>query len=224
MKVAVLGRGQSLREYGKGKVYSEFDAIYIVNDFNQEIELLGLHRFLKRTTHVVGRQSMNSLSEKMYTALGIDTIQSNCFDMKNFIHEKEFAIKVVPLPKCMEGRGYPPLPWAVIHEAMTCAAFFEHSEIIDILQHEHMKQIYGMRRELVPVRAWPTTGMLAIDLALTENELNEIHLFGFDFYEKDYLVKKNAPYQNPNWIKAKMMKYHLGQLEQEYENVKFDRH
>ena len=221
-KVAVLGRGASLLEYAKH--YTEFDTLYIVNDFMQEIEMLGLHKFLgKHITHVVGRTPQNSMHRQYYEKLGIDTIQANCLLMKNFIHEKEFAIKVLPLPKCMEGRGYPTLPWDVIHEAISCEAFFEHDEMIDILQHQHRKQICGIRRELVPIRAWPTTGLLAIDLALTENALDEIHLFGFDFYEKDYLVKKKAAYQNSEWVKVKMMKYHLKHLEEEYKNVRFFR-
>jgi len=222
-KVAVLGRGASLREYAKH--YTEFDYLYIVNDFMQEIEMLGFHKFLgKHITHVVGRTPQNSMHRQYYEKLGIDTIQANCFLMENFIHENEFAIKVLPLPECMKGRGYPTLSWDVIHEAISCEAFFEHWEMLDFLEKEYEEAIWETQiRELVPIRIWPTTGILAIDLALTENNLDEIHLYGFDFYENDYLVKKKAAYQNAEWVKVKMMKYHFSHLEQEYENVRFFR-
>ena len=118
----------------------------------------------------------------------------------------------------MDTRGYKTLTWDLI---------FQHTVGRDknllntYLMRKYLLQIFEAQKKRVPVRIWPTTGILAIDLALTENKLDEIHLFGFDFYANDYLVKKKADYQNPGWVKVKMMKYHLAQLKKEYSDVEF---
>jgi hypothetical protein len=70
-------------------------------------------------------------------------------------------------------------------------------------------------------RAWPTTGMLAIDLAIAENNLDSLYLFGFDLYLSDYMVKKNRSYQNAEWDKSKMMRYYLEDIVKEFTNITF---
>lgn len=215
-KIAVLGRGKSLSVYPD---FSHlFDKIYIVNDFNQEVWMIGLNHFIgKKIVHVVGRQPTNSLTKKLYAKLNMSSIQSNCFLMENFIHEGDFCVKVDCLPDCMRGRGYPTLPWSLILKYTN----HKRRELCNLLEHNQKAMIAEFQEKPIPIRCWPTTGLLAIDLALVENQVDELYLFGFDMYDDDYMIKKKRLYQNKNWDKAKMMVYHLDSLKKEFSNVVF---
>ncbi|MHA2023956.1 MAG: hypothetical protein ACTSWQ_09880 [Candidatus Thorarchaeota archaeon] len=221
MRLAVLGRGKSLLWY---KDHSRmFDKIYIVNDFNREIPMLGAEHFVGReVVHVVGRESSNALSESIYGDLGIECVQSNCFLPQNFIRASSFPLPVKMLPKSMKKRGYPTLPWDLMHKHTS--EHGDYKKLGRFLEATYSAQILEAQKKPIPIRAWPTTGILAIDLALVENAIGEIHLFGFDMYAEDYLVKSNRAYQNSEWTKSKMMVYHLDQLMKEFMDVKFHQH
>lgn len=219
MKIAVLGRGKSLEFYSK---YSHlFDKIYIVNDFTVEIGILGIANFVgKEVVHVVGRQISNSLTREMYQKLGISSIQSNCFLMKNFIHQEKFQAPIKLLPTSMQKRGYPSLSWSLILEHIE--KYGNHEDLCSFLEKTYAEEIEKNLSKPIPIRGWPTTGLLAIDLTLVENKLDEVYLFGFDMYKSDYMIKKNRSYQNADWDKSKMMLCHLDFLKAEFLNVKFN--
>ena len=72
---AVLGRGKSLLRFPD--FVEKIDKIYLVNDFNDELKMLGLKLFkYKKMMHVVGR-GPNQLKDKYFENLGIKKIISN---------------------------------------------------------------------------------------------------------------------------------------------------
>jgi len=101
------------------------------------------------------------------------------------------------------------------------SSFDTHQEMCDYVDETYAEDIVKNIKQSHCHRAWPTTGLLAIDLALIENFPEEVYLFGFDMYETDYMVKNNRPYQNPGWDKSKVMKYYLEVLVKEFKDTKF---
>ncbi len=207
--IAVLGRGKSLLKYPR--YAKKIQKLYIVNNFEYEIKRLGLGCFVgKEIIHVVGRSGGNVLSKKIYETLGIKKIQSNSFSELEFGKEGRYPVPVSHLPASMSKRGYPPIKWKKILEK---AKGRSYKELMHILPKNYPKEKC--------IRGWPTTGLLAIDLALFTEKPKSLYLFGFDLYRRSYLVKKNAPYQNEENPKSKAMYYHLCQLVEEFSKCKF---
>jgi hypothetical protein len=217
MKMAVLGRGDSLSKY-KDHSHS-YENICIVNNFNREIELIGMNHFKgKNIKHVVGR-GPNNLKPFLYKELDIREVQSNCLKIKQFGSTSKYVVKVVPLGKHMKDRGFPPLDWDTYLKHKD--DFDNYKELVSFISDNYSNEIKSRMAKRNNVRGWPTTGLLSIDLALSSFELEEIHLFGFDFYEQDYMVRKNKNGQNRDSLKSKMMRYFLQQLINEFKDTKF---
>lgn len=192
-RVAVLGRGESLKAY---RDYAHlFKRIYIVNNFREDIENIKTAFRGKEIIHVASRKGPNYLTKQQYKTYNVVRVQSNAFKTRLIENAHLFYKKPVTMPEFMNDRGYAPIGWSAILVNKVGAKILSPNK-----------------------RCWPTTGLLAIDLALMENKLKEIYLFGFDFYEKPYLtglVKKQDP------AKVEMMKQHLSTLKVEFKDTKF---
>ncbi len=187
--IVVLGRGESLQNY---RDYSHlFKKVYIVNDFNREIDEIGFGHFKnKEIVHVASRNG-KPLSKKNYHRLKIKKVQTNAF--KHHLIKTKFPIPTKTMPESMKTRGYEPYGWDKILNGETG------------------------KRKSPNKRCWPTTGLLAIDLALIENHPRELYLFGFDFYEKPYMCgQKITPKSD---AKLTMMKQHLNKLDSEFDTI-----
>lgn len=203
--IAILGRGLSLQCFPAHS--DEFSVLYLVNNFGKEIKLFGLEHFKhKKLIHMVGR-GPNNLSRSLYKELNIPFVQSNSFNATSFRNAKRYPIPVRYLPEQMRRRGYPPLEWSYFLKLSKRYSYDQISQIV--------KNFWA------PERGWPTTGLLAIDLALMTEETDQISLFGMDLYREKYLVKKNKPYQTAKWAKSKMMAVYLRKLVQEFKQTKF---
>jgi len=194
-RIAVLGRGQSLsiyRDYAK-----LFKKIYIVGNFNKEIYDVGIGSFRgKEIVHVAARKGKTSLKKKLYKELKIKRVQSCAFKTKLIENKDDFGVKLQTMPEYMKTRGYPPVGWDNI-----------------------MSENYDAPLRSPNKRCWPTSGLTAIDLALVENNPDEIYLFGFDFYQKPYLSSNQTCKKEP--AKVEMMHIHLQKLINEYDKTKF---
>lgn len=220
--IAVLGRGPSLIRY---KEFSDqFEKIYISNDFKVEVGFLGMNHFLnKEVVHICGNSKANFLTPDLYKQLKIDSIRCNAFYAHQYLKLGKGLtfLKIIYLDKEWWTRGYPPVPWK---EIIKYIDQYEYDELCVFLENKYKSQIEKEKiAERVNIlRAWPTTGLLAIDKALFENNPEAIYLFGFDCYGGDYLVKKNPyPHQTYEWEKSKMMRYHLKHLVKEFSNTLF---
>lgn len=207
--IAVLGRGQSLKKYSD--LHSKYDKVYIVNQFKSEIDLLGIDKFKdKDIIHVVGR-GKNSLGD-YYKLINLIRIQSNSASQASFKknHRNYPSDKLAYLSKGMLERGYPPADW---------------KKVLKLSRKLNFPFLRQKLKEISPKFSepgWPTTGILAIDLALFENNPKTIDLFGFDLYKEHYLVKKNQKYQNSEWDKSKAMTLHLSYLCNEFSETSFN--
>lgn len=190
VKIAVLGRGQSLQNY---RDYSHmFKKVYIVNNFNKEIDDIGFGHFKnKEIVHVASRKGPTMLSQKNYHRLKIKKVQTNAF--KHHLVKSKFPIPFKTMPESMKTRGYEPFGWENILNGKTG------------------------KRNSPNKRCWPTTGILAIDLALVENNPKELYLFGFDFYESPYLCGQKITPKSDS--KIAMMKRHLNKLDSEFDTI-----
>tara|TARA_Y100000034_G_scaffold69476_1_gene83887 strand:+ start:1551 stop:2249 length:699 start_codon:yes stop_codon:yes gene_type:complete len=215
--IAILGRGASLLKFKE--FHHKFDEVVIVNNFNEEIRLLGASCFLgKKIRHVVGR-GKNSLKNDLYNKLGIKKVQSNCFSLDNFYSKSQYKVKVKCLPKVMRRRGFPCLPWDVILRYKD--SHDSACKLREFLELKYRKEILKNQKKSKSLRAWPTTGILAIDHSLVTGKFKTVYLFGFDFYDNNYMIKQNASYQNKEWAKSKVMKYYLSELFNEFYDVSF---
>ena len=194
-RIAVLGRGMSLQYF---RDYSHlFKKIYIVNSFSKEITEAGSGNFRnKEIIHVVSRKGNTALTKREYSRFKIKRIQSNAFRKDLIENKKYFKGKVSIMPEYMNERGYEPVGWDKI-----------------------AKGEFTGKRKSPNLRAWPTTGLMAIDLALTENKPEEIYLFGFDFYEQPYFAIKRDTKRDPD--KIMMMEHHMDSLVREFKNTTF---
>lgn len=213
--IAILGRGESLMRYVD---FSHlYDEIYIVNNFTKEINLIGdVHFKNKCVNHIVGR-GKNNLELSLYKKLGINFIQTNSFRLKDFVGISNFPIPIKPLNSSMRERGFPPLAWDIYLKYKD--DFPNYKELIKFVENKHKKDIEERIRKKKSIRAWPTTGLLSIDFVLFLKNPKEIHLFGFDFYEKEYMIK-DIGYKDRG-LKPEMMKYYLQQLINEFNKTRF---
>ena len=198
MKIAVLGRGKSLNRYKP----TGYDKLYLVNDMTEEIKILGINMFdAEEIIHVCGRKGATVMCGDTYHNLGVNRIVVNAISLNHICnikrHQQSHDRKIEARPEMMNTRGYPPYGWKAILKEKTKA----------------LKSDNG--------NCWPTTGLFAIDLALMENSPKEIHLFGFDLYQRNYLIKKNRPHQTKSNPKVKAMKMCLEKLVREFKETKF---
>ena len=191
--VAVLGRGESLQVY---RDYSHLiDKVYIVNNFNSDLWDVGAAHFKgKEIIHVASRKGPNALSRKNYIRFKIRRVQSNAFKTRLIDNIESFSVRPETMPASMRQRGYEPYGWDNIVDGRTA------------------------KRKSPNLRCWPTTGLLAIDLALVENRPEKIYLFGFDMYEKPYL---NGKVKVQDDAKQKMMFWHIHSLVSEFKGTQF---
>lgn len=192
-RIAVLGRGLSLQIY---RDYAHlFSKIYIVNNFKGDINEIGAQHLVgKEIIHVASRKGPNYLTKHQYKRLGVRRIQSNAFKASLVENRKLSPKSVSTMPSYMKDRGYEPYGWE------------------KILKGEKGK------KKSPNWRAWPTTGLLAIDLALVENKPDEIYLFGFDFYKKPYL---DGHTKDQSEAKSQAMQMHLEKLVAEFHGTQF---
>ena len=191
--VAVLGRGQSLQVY---RDYSNLvSKVYIVNNFNTDLWDVGASHFKgKEIIHVTSRKGPNALSRKNYLRFKIRRVQSNAFQSRLIDNAKSFSVRPQTMPDSMRQRGYEPYGWENILAARVS------------------------KRKSPNLRAWPTTGLLAIDLALVENHPCNLYLFGFDMYDAPYFCGK---IKEQDGFKKKMMSVHLQKLVHEFSDTTF---
>lgn len=202
--IAVLGRGESLKRFLKFQIGGvRYRKIYLVNSFEEECDLIGLSIYsAEHIIHICGRKGASVMGMMTYEKLNIKRVVSNAINHKmisNIKRHRQAGTKPECRPEFMNDRGYPPLGWDAILEGKTKGK---------------LKSKNG--------RSWPTTGIYAIDLALMEHRHTpEIHLFGFDFYEEHYMVKKNRPYQHRKNPKMKVMKLYMEKLVREFDRTQF---
>lgn len=199
-KICVLGRGKSLIRYQP----QYWNHIYMVNNMTEEIKLIHPREFTEKTsyapiTHVTGRKGATVIDETIYEIIKPYRIISNAISEDKICNIKRYGeiFRPIPRPKAMNIRGYKPIGWKAIYKG----------------KNGKLKSDNG--------NAWPTTGLFAIDLALTEKEPEQIWLYGFDCYREKYLVKDNRPYQTQDSPKIKMMYVYLRKLVQEFNNTIF---
>lgn len=221
--VAVLGRGQSLKEYPTHS--SKFQTLYLVNNFNLEIAILGNEHFEgKDVVHVVvtgDNASFKSPALKLFRSI---RIQCNCIVRHN--HKIYYSSPIDLLSDEMLRRGYPQFPQgegfrSCWEEILSHAPrFTKGRDLVAYLEKEHVDFLTKKKAKQPSstCRMWPTTGLLAIELALVQERPDQLYLFGFDFYEKPYLVKKSPTATSDT---VAMMKYHLRELVREFDRTEF---
>lgn len=194
--IAVCGRGKSLGRYLRNIKWSK---LYLVNNFDDEIYRLGLTKDSAfEIIHVAGRKGATVLTPENYEKLNIRRIVSNSMTANLIDNIKRYRGRKPEIrPEYMNHRGYPGSNWEEILRGK--------------VKEKHKENGH----------CWPTTGMFAIDLALRENHPNDIHLFGFDMYREQYLVKPNRPHQKPNNAKYLCMALYLNKLVNEYKGTTF---
>ncbi len=226
MIVGVLGRGSSLVNYEKH--HQLMDKIYIVGNFQKEIKKMGTKYFLgKKIVHVVGRGHIG-LTKDMYRKLGIKSVQTICHTLDHFCSgggkkfKKHFPskMKLKTVPECMVKRGYPPLPLEILHECLN--KFDDYKEMCSFLEEKYAnkKELWATRR----VRYWPQTGSYAVDLALTENEVDKLYIYGIDRYQdlSLYFTRYKGDFEETRHTKnTDFCLYHIGSLVKEYPTTEF---
>lgn len=228
MKIAILGRGISLKEYFK---YSHlFKKIYIVGRFYKEIKKIGISFFEdKEIIHVVSRTD-RALRNNYYEKLNIPYIQTACHDLKKQFRNskgkdlcKKFPknIKLKEVPVYMRERGYPPLSGGDIINFIK--KFNNYKELCVFLENKFPKKIKTIGRLTRRSRYWPTAGAFCIDLVLNENKLKELYFFGIDNYTTlTYSFYKDMEfsdvYENSG---TKMAFYHIKEMIKEFPKVQF---
>ena len=228
MKIAILGRGISLKEYSN---YSHlFKKIYIVGRFYKEIKKIGISHFKdKEIIHVVSRTD-RPLRNNYYKKLNIPYIQTPCHSLeKQFKNNKgkDYRIKfpkdieLKKVPSCMKKRGYPPLSGGDIIDFID--KFDNYKKLCIFLEKEFPEKIKRIGKLTRRTRYWPTAGAFCIDLILNENKLKELYIFGIDNYTTlTHILYKSHEftdtYENSG---TKMAFYHIKEMVKEFSNIKF---
>lgn len=200
--LAILGRGKSVISYAKYS--SKFPRIYIVNTFNGEIQVIGEEHFYgKELIHVQGPGFDHALND---------------YGLFSSVEVLENNNSTTPV---MMQRGYiATTTWEEILEKSKEEP--NHKALIAKLNEDHKEQLVEWRkmRPHISGRTWPTIGLFAIEFALVTESPAELYLYGFDFYESDYVTKPTRLYKCTPVIAA-MMKYHLEQLIREFTDTYF---
>ena len=214
--IAVLGRGTTLARYAD--YHHLFDTVYIVNNWNAEIDYFGYDKFDgKKVIHVVGR-GKNFLTKDKYKRLGINGVFTNSFNDKQFGKKPKFPIKLYHLGNDWKNRGYPPIGWQPILDHTK--DFNNYKDMNAFIEKKYAHILPKIRKKHRCLRAWPTTGMLCVDIAMFNNPNADMYFFGYDFYRGEYLTQKN-PYEHQTyeWEKSRAMRYHFSELAKEFPGV-----
>lgn len=228
--IAVLGRGKSLKRYKKFS--NLFDKIYICGRFHKEIKKIGENHFKsKEIIHVAARTS-SSLRNDYYNKLNIKYVQTACHSIKKEFctsngkqlknkYPKNIKLKIVP--ECMKNRGYPPLSCDIIETF--CDKFDRYKELCSFIEKKMVDKIKKYGKNSRRTRYWPTIGVFAVDLALNENNINKIYLFGMDFYTTVTFVMYKTicdEFLTPiDTQRTRLAFYHMVQLIKEFPLVEF---
>ncbi len=225
-RVAILGRGKTLSKFKK---FSHlFDTVYVVGTMHKEIQKIGLRHFEgKKIIHVAGRSDWewrNGLDTKLniiktQTLYYSHQLKKKKKGKKSFI-ERFKHLNISFLPDCMIDRGYPMAPREKIDKYSK--KYDDYKELCGFLDKKFKREIEEEIEMSSRSRYWPTSGIFAIDLALVENDLEEIYIFGVDCY-------LTGSYCEYNWegtsrdhsIVKKIMLYHMGQIVKEFSSTKF---
>ena len=235
-KIAVLGRGTSLRRYAQ---FSHlFEKVYLVNPFSAEIQKLGSQHFQgKELVHVVSRGNDCRLKQDQYKLFAKTTTTANI--TKGIQPPKAMPggtptqaigsfryINFQPMSEAMKKRGFPLVGWndvTLVLKNMGEITGNQHVAIIGQLEAGFSDVIAANNdRATSTTRCWPTTGLFAIELALVHDAPEEIYLFGFDCFQNgtdSYFIKRQKSHQTKD--AQVVMKYYLKHLVQEFAATQF---
>jgi hypothetical protein len=159
------------------KISHEFTECYIVNDFKRELDLIVEQLKNKKIHHFVNSMAKASLQKKQYKNFGIKSLQ--------FSFTKNMAIKQGE--KTGEHQKKP----------KGLRKHYEHLGLTSIkfLPNEHEKITRSIRN----------TGICCISYVSEFIRPSNIWIAGLDFYESDYLVKRNYKYQKKKAKQIKMV-------------------
>jgi len=156
----VLGRGESLSEIKKFNP-KDFDACFIVNNFENEIKISeSLGKFLKESKNVfqiVGRDHSSLMNEKIY---------------------KEFKIKKVILNVLKEEYNNSPLVSSL--KNMNVDSQHLPPTILKFSENPHSSNGRA---------PFPTTGICCLGFILASYNCKSINTLGIDFYKSNYFYK-----------------------------------
>ena len=223
----VLARGKSLNKFSQ---FSHlFDTIYIVGNFYKEIKKIGLNYFKdKKIIHIISRtdRPLRNDYEKKLNIIRLQTMYykhqlvSRKKGKKGLI-EKFTNFKIKFLPEYMKNRGYPLTPRNVIDKYSK--KYNNYKDLCCFLENKFEKEIKKGIKDNGRSRYWPTTGIFALDLCLTENNPENFYIFGVDYYLKGSYVTYNweKKVQRDFGIVRKLMIYHTSELAKEYSSTSF---
>jgi len=167
---AVLGKGKSLLELRK--YHQRFDHCFIVNNFDEEMPIIGEYLRGKNIVHFVNRLKTAVLTKDHYRDFGIQNIQ---YSVTSVLRDKAFlkttlkyhllGLKTHKLPKSL------------------------------LTHNQRFGKEYALKN--------PNTGLMALFYALSLIKPQELWVFGMDFYQEDYVVRR--PWANPIEIQREKM-------------------
>jgi len=233
-KIAVLGRGKSLRKFPK---FSHlFNTLYIIGTFHKEVRKIGIKHFKgKKIVHLVGRSDWGWRGgvDKDLSITRVQTMYySNQLEDKKGrkrLLERFKNFKIGFLPKHMKNRGFPIVSRKLLEKYSRKYTDFKELNIFleSNFKDEIEKNIISNKRS----RYWPTTGAFAIDICLVENDPEDLHIFGIDACYEPSFVKYNWEKEKYNWevmkpgrpfgMKEKLIIYYIEKLVKEFPETKF---
>lgn len=155
---AVLLKGKSLEQLYKYD--KEFEQCFLVNNFDEEIKLIGDSLDGKECVHFVNRLMTAPLQKK---------------------HYERFNITKIQLPK-VSAVGDRRLKTAVAHyKSLGLKTHFLPKKLLEF-NKQHFDEEYAKK--------YPNTGIVAIIYALEMLRPNTLWIVGLDFYQSDYLVRR----------------------------------
>lgn len=157
------------------KVSKEFEECFIVNNFDKEIEIIGNCLFKKKIVHFSNRSYMTApLKPENY---------------------KKFNIKEVQLYKSS----------ALWNKALLRIIYhYQSLGLRTVFLPKHLLNVSGDLFGLDFAKKFPSTGLLAIYYALEIIKPKNLWIVGLDFYQSDYLVRRD--YNTPIGIMRAKMK------------------
>ena len=169
---AVILKGGSIAQIDK--IYKNFDDCLIVNKFDEELDLIGKYLKDKNIVHLVNKSKTAILSKDNYQKYNIneillykDSILKDYELLLKIYRMKAMGLKTVFLPKnLLEKSG-------------------------DLFGKNGHFKIDNKKHKLDFRKKFPNTGFLAIYYALKVIKPKNLWIIGLDFYQKDYLVRRN---------------------------------
>lgn len=226
-KVAVLGRGGSLKKFRK---YSYlFDTLYVVGTLHKEINKLRFEHFKgKEIIHIAGRSDWG-WRDDLDKKLNITRVQIMYYphQLKKKKGKKSFKerfkdLNISFLPDYMKDRGYPLVSRKKIEKYSK--RYDNYKDMCDFLEKEYPDEIKDGIELNNRSRWWPTSGIFAVDLCLVENLPEKIYIFGIDCYETLSYIRYKS--WEPSGLRgdnteARLMVYHLSELSKEFHDTEF---